>query len=58
MVKSHRREEEKMNAVKTRETEKFVRAEPANPVIEAIKRDAAHKPELYVRAYRIPAEGE
>jgi hypothetical protein len=47
-----------MNAMKTKETEKFVRTEPVNTVIEAIKRDAAQRPELYVRNYRIPTEGE
>jgi hypothetical protein len=28
------------------------------PAIEAIKRDAMKNPELYVRSYTIPAEGE
>jgi hypothetical protein len=36
----------------------IVEQETLPPAIEAIKRDAMKNPEMYVRNYTIPAEGE
>ncbi len=47
-----------MNEMKLREQEKIIPREYINPVIEAIKCDARIKPELYVRKYKVPTEGE
>jgi hypothetical protein len=42
----------------TQKKEEITRKETLPPAVEAIKQDAAYKPEKYIQDYKIPAEGE